>query len=115
MIEPVLTQRELAPIYRKAAAVLFLINWCEPCSMVGIEAQASGTPLIGTRYGYLPEIIRDGKTGFLVDDLDGACRAVGRLGELSPQDSRNNCEERFSAPVMAKGYEAVYRRLLANK
>ena len=110
-----LTQRELAPVYRKAAAVLFLINWCEPCSMVGIEAKASGTPLIGTRYGYLPEIIRDGQTGFLVDDVDGACRAVERLGELYPQDSRRNCEERFSAPVMAKGYEAVYRRLLANK
>ncbi len=110
-----LTQRELAPIYRKAAAVLFLINWCEPCSMVGIEAQASGTPLIGTRYGYLPEIIRDGQTGILVDDLDGACRAVDRLSELRPEDSRRNCEERFSAPVMAKGYEAVYRGLLTSK
>ena len=52
-----LSQRELAPIYRKAAAVLFLISWCEPFGLVAVEAQASGTPLIATRYGALPEII----------------------------------------------------------
>ena len=73
-----LSQAELAPVYRKAAAVLFMINWCEPCSMVGIEAQASGTPLIGTRYGYLPEIIRNRETGFLVDTIDEAAAAVRR-------------------------------------
>ncbi len=107
-----LSQAELAPVYQKAAAVLFMINWCEPCSMVGIEAQASGTPLIGTRFGYLPEIIRDGKTGFLVDTVDQAVAAVARLSELDPADARRNIETRFSAPVMAKGYEAVYQQLL---
>lgn len=107
-----LSQSELAPLYRKAAAVLFPINWCEPCSMVGIEAQASGTPLIGTRYGYLPEIIRDGETGFLADTVEEAARAVERLPELEPAACRRNVETRFSAPVMARGYEAVYRRLV---
>lgn len=106
-----LSQKDLAPLYRKAAAVLFMINWCEPCSMVGIEAQASGTPLIGTRYGYLPEIIRDGETGFLVDGINEAARAVDRLATVSPAACRHNVETRFSAPVMAKGYEAVYREL----
>jgi glycosyltransferase involved in cell wall biosynthesis len=107
-----LTQEQLAPIYRKAAAVLFIINWCEPCSMVGIETQASGTPLIGTRYGYLPEIINDGETGFLVDSVDDAVDAVGRLNDIEPVACRRNVETRFSVPVMAKGYEAVYRSLL---
>lgn len=106
-----LSQDELAPVYRKAAAVLFMINWCEPCSMVGIEAQASGTPLIGTQYGYLPEIIVDGQTGFLVETIDDAVNAVGRLGTLDPIRCRQNVEARFSAPVMAKGYEEVYRSL----
>ena len=107
-----LSQKELAPVYRKAAAVLFMINWCEPCSMVGIETQASGTPLIGTRFGYLPEIIKDGETGFLVDTVDEAVGAVGRLDALSPADCRENIETRFSVPAMAKGYEAVYRSLV---
>jgi len=107
-----LSQKELAPVYRKAAAVLFMINWCEPCSMVGIEAQASGAPLIGTRFGYLPEIIRDGETGFLVDTADEAVDAVGKLDTISPVACRENIERRFSVPVMARGYEAVYCSLI---
>ena len=106
-----LSQKDLAPIYRKAAAVLFMINWCEPCSMVGIETQASGTPLIGTRFGYLPEIIIDAETGFLVDSVDHAVEAVNKLDRLDPAACRKNVETRFSAPVMAKGYDAVYRSL----
>ena len=52
-----LSQRELAPVYRKAAGVLFTISWCEPFGLVAVEAQASGTPIIATRFGALPEII----------------------------------------------------------
>lgn len=107
-----LSQAELSPIYGKASAVLFMINWCEPCSMVGIEAQACGTPLIGTRFGYLPEIIRDHETGYLVDTVDQAVDAVGRLDRISPADCRRNIEERFSVPVMASGYERVYQSLV---
>ena len=107
-----LSQKDLAPVYRKAAAVLFMINWCEPCSMVGIEAQASGTPLIGTRFGYLPEIIRDGQTGFLVDTVDQAAQAVEKLSQLDPTACRRNIETRFAAPVMAKGYQRVYETLV---
>ncbi|MHC4235337.1 MAG: glycosyltransferase, partial [Planctomycetota bacterium] len=106
-----LSQQELAPVYRKAAAVLFMINWCEPCSMVGIEAQASGTPLIGTRFGYLPEIIRDGQTGLLFDTVGDAVNAVDRLSGIDPAACRRNIENRFAAPVMAKGYQEVYRSL----
>jgi glycosyltransferase involved in cell wall biosynthesis len=107
-----LSQKELAPVYRKAAAVLFMINWCEPCSMVGIEAQASGTPLIGTRFGYLPEIIRDGQTGFLVETVEDAVGAVQKLPGIAPAACRQNIETRFAAPVMARGYDAVYRSLI---
>ncbi len=103
-----LSQSELAPVYRKAAAVLFMINWCEPCSMVGIETQASGTPIIGTRFGYLPELIRDGATGYLVDTVDEAVSAVARLGHINPAACRRNVEERFSVDAMARGYEQAY-------
>ncbi len=103
-----LSQRDLAPIYRKAAGVLFPINWCEPFGLVAVEAQASGTPLIATRFGALPEIIVEGETGFVVDTIDEAVRAVDRLGALSPTACRKNTESRFSAAAMAKGYEAVY-------
>ena len=71
-----LSQRDLAPVYRKAAGVLFPINWCEPFGLVAVEAQASGTPLIATRFGALPEIIVEGETGFVVDTIDEAVHAV---------------------------------------
>ena len=80
--------------------------------MVGIETQASGTPLIGTRFGYLPEIIRDGETGFLVDTVDEAVEAVGKLDTIAPAACRENIETRFSVSSMAKGYDAVYRSLI---
>ena len=100
--------------YQRAAAVLFPISWCEPCSWVGIEAQASGTPIIGTRYGYLPELVRDGETGFLVDTVKEAAAATDRIGELDPGACRANVEARFSVQVMAAGYERVYRTLIGE-
>ncbi len=106
-----LSQRDLAVEYHHAKAVLFPIHWCEPCSMVGIEAQACGTPIIGTRYGYLPELIRDGRTGFLADTIEQAAAAVARLDELDPAACRRNVQDRFSRQTMAAGYEEVYRQL----
>ena len=110
-----LPQKELASQYQRAAAVLFPISWCEPCSWVGIEAQASGTPIIGTRYGYLPELIRDGETGFLVDTVQQAAAAVDRIGELDPRACRANVQARFSVEHMAAGYEQVFRRVIGQE
>ncbi len=110
-----LSQKDLAPIYRKAAGVLFFINWCEPFGLVAVEAQASGTPLIATRFGALPEIVRDGETGFLVDSIDEAVRASEKLASISPQACRDNVESRFSAATMAEGYAAVYERVCQSE
>ncbi len=107
-----LSQGELAPLYRKAAAVLFPGRWHEPFGLVAVEAQASGTPVIATRLGALPEIVRDGETGFLVDHEEEAAEAVGRLSRIEPAACRRNVESRFTAEQMALGYERVYRRLV---
>lgn len=106
-----LSQADLAPVYRKAAGVIFFINWCEPFGLVAVEAQASGTPLIATRFGALPEIVRDGETGSLVDTVDEAVRACERLESIVPTACRQNVETRFSVDAMAAGYAAVYERV----
>jgi glycosyltransferase involved in cell wall biosynthesis len=108
-----LSQAELAPYYRKAAGVLFLINWCEPFGLVAVESQASGTPLIATRFGALPEIIIEGQTGFVVDSIDQAVTAVDKLANIEPAACRQNAEARFTDAVMAKGYAEVYASLAA--
>lgn len=109
-----LSQEELAIEYQRARAVLFPISWCEPCSMVGIEAQACGTPIIGTRFGYLPELIREGETGFLIDTVEEAAEAVGKLDTIDPVACRRNVAERFSPRTMAAGYERVYHHVVAE-
>ena len=108
-----LSQAELAPLYRKAAGVLFMINWCEPFGLVATESQSSGTPVIATRCGALPEIIVEGSTGFVVDSVDEAVAAVSKLESIDPAACRRNVEERFSAAAMGRGYESVFQRLTA--
>jgi len=109
-----LSQQDLALQYQRARAVLFPISWCEPCGMVLIEAQASGTPVIGTRCGSVPEIICDGQTGFVVQSIEEAVAAVGRLSQIDPRACRANAEARFSAAAMAAGYQEVYRKVTAS-
>jgi len=95
-----------------AYALLFPINWPEPFGLVMIEAVACGTPVIAFRHGSVPEVMDDGVTGFVVDDVDGAVQAVGRIGELSRRRCREVFEERFSVERMAADYLTVYRQLM---
>ena len=94
-----------------ALALLFPVDWPEPFGLVMIEAMACGTPVIACRRGSVPEVIDDGVSGFVVDDVEGAVQAVGRLGELSRRRCREVFEQRFDAERMARDYVAIYRRL----
>jgi len=76
-----------------------------------IEAMACGTPVVAFNRGSVPEIIDEGVTGFVVEDINGAIGAVDRLGHLSREKIRRRFEERFTARRMAQDYLAVYRSL----
>ncbi len=94
-----------------AAALLFPVDWPEPFGLAMIEAMSCGTPVIAFRGGATGEVIEEGRTGFLVDSVDGAVEAVRRLGTLDRALVRRRFEERFSAERMARDYLAVYRSL----
>jgi len=94
-----------------AVALLVPIDWPEPFGLVMIEAMACGTPVIAFNRGSVPEVIEDGLTGFVVEDVHGAVGAVDRLGHLSREKIRRRFEERFTARRMAQDYLAVYRSL----
>jgi glycosyltransferase involved in cell wall biosynthesis len=96
----------------QAYALLFPIDWPEPFGLVMVEAMACGTPVIAYRRGSVPEIIEEGLTGFIVDDLEGAVRAAERIPTLERVRCRQRFEERFSAARMAQGYLASYQRLM---
>jgi len=97
-----------------AQAVLFPIDWPEPFGLVMIEAMACGTPVIAWPRGSVSEVIEDGVTGYIVETIDEAVRAVARSGDFDRRHCRRVFEERFTATRMADDYLAVYRRLIRH-
>ena len=105
-------ERDKAAFLGGALALLFPIDWPEPFGLVMIEAIACGTPVIAYRRGSVPEVLEDGRTGFIVEDLAGAVAAVAKLDRLDRGTVRAGFERRFTAERMAKDYLAAYGSLM---
>jgi glycosyltransferase involved in cell wall biosynthesis len=97
-----------------ACALLFPIDWPEPFGLAMIEAMACGTPVLAWAGGSVPEVIDDGVTGFIVESVEEAVRAVGRVAELSRAGVRAVFERRFTAGRMAHDYVKVYDGILSD-
>jgi glycosyltransferase involved in cell wall biosynthesis len=95
-----------------ARALLHLINFDEPFGLSVVEALACGTPVIARNRGSMPELIEDGVTGFLVDSLDEAVDAIGRIEEIDRAACRAAVSARFTIDLMADRYLALYRSIL---
>jgi glycosyltransferase involved in cell wall biosynthesis len=95
-----------------AYALLFPIDWPEPFGLAMIEAMACGTPIIAYRQGSIPEVMEEGRTGFIVNELEDAIAAARRIPELSRKRCREMYEQRFTAARMARDYLRVYERLI---
>jgi glycosyltransferase involved in cell wall biosynthesis len=106
---------EKAEFLGNASVLLFPIDWPEPFGLVMIEAMACGTPIIAFRRGSVPEVMEQGRTGFVVDDLDSAVAAVRRAGELSRKRCREVFEQRFTATRMANDYLTLYASLVDQR
>jgi len=95
-----------------ADALLFPIEWDEPFGLVMVEALASGIPVIAFRWGSVPEIIEDGRTGFIVDDVEAMAEAIARLDEIDRRACRLAAERRFTVERMVDDVEAMYQSVL---
>jgi glycosyltransferase involved in cell wall biosynthesis len=107
-----ITLQEKNELLGSAYAVLFPIDWPEPFGLVMIEALASGTPVIAYRNGSVPEVIQDGETGFIVENIDEAVADVEKVAALSRHRCRQVFEERFSTERMTRDYIDVYRSII---
>ena len=103
--------RERKKLMRDASALLMMIEWDEPFGLVAAEANASGTPVVAYRKGAIPEIIEDGKTGYLVNNLKEAIEATEKAidGKIDPAECRKRIELNFSGEVMTAKLVKVYR------
>ena len=97
-----------------ACALLYPVKYPDPFGLVMVEAMACGVPVIAFRCGAVEEVIQDGVTGYIVDDLDEAINATSRLEKLSRRQCRDSFINRFTASRMADDYLSVYERCMAN-
>ena len=94
-----------------ARAVLIPSLVDETSSLVAMEAAACGTPVIAFRRGALPEVVEEGKTGFVVDGRDQMEQAITRISEISSYACRHRAEQMFESEQMITQYEALYWRV----
>jgi len=99
----------------KATALLHPINFNEPFGLSIIEAMACGTPVIAFNKGSMPELIENGRNGFLVDTVNQAVDAVALIGDIERADCRGHVEQDFTVCHMAEKYIQVYETILDKR
>ena len=99
-------------LLQNARATLFPIEWEEPFGLVMIESMACGTPVLATRWGAVPEVIEEGRSGVIVDDYREMATALADADRLEPVECRRSAEERFSAARMVREYTEAYAAAL---
>jgi len=97
-----------------ASAFIFPLQWEEPFGLVAVEAMATGTPPITFWRGSMPEIIDNGKNGFLVDNLSQMVAAVKKVKLIDPKLCRKKVEEFFTIEKMVDRYEEAYYKIINN-
>ncbi|KQZ85586.1 glycosyl transferase family 1 [Microbacterium sp. Root166] len=95
-----------------SCALLNPVQWDEPFGLVMIEALATGTPVVATPRGSVPEIVQPGRNGFIDDDLHDLAAALQQARSLDRATCRAGVEERFTAAQMAQRYVALFERIL---
>jgi glycosyltransferase involved in cell wall biosynthesis len=95
-------------LFARARALLHLNTIPERFGLVLVEANAAGVPVIAMDLGSCREVIKDGKTGFLVNNVAEAARVLGRISEIDRRACRSRVQQRFSIDTMVEKYEQVY-------
>jgi glycosyltransferase involved in cell wall biosynthesis len=99
----------------EARALLFPVDWPEPFGLAMIEAMACGTPVLAFRNGSVAEVVDEGVTGHVVDSMDEAISALGRVLALNRGIVRRRFEERFTSARMAQDYLKIYTKLVGTR
>jgi len=104
-------QEQKLELLARAAALLFPIRWNEPFGLVMLEALACGTPVLAFPEGAAPEVVEDGKTGFLCHDEAAMVEALGRLGAIDRRVCRAAVEGYFSTTRMVREHLELFEEV----
>jgi UDP-glucose:tetrahydrobiopterin glucosyltransferase len=109
-----LSTSQMQQVVRECRALLMTHHWVEAFGNVAIEALACGVPVISYRRGGPAEIVKDGKTGFLVepDSVPGLVDAISRLDEINRQTCRASAESEFSLEALGDRFEQWFMQIL---
>lgn len=107
-------QPQLVKYYQKAKAVLTPVQWEEPFGLTTIEAMACGTPVISLNRGAAPELIINGKTGYIVNSVAEMIEAVGKIDKINRKDCHDHVADKFSYTQMVNHYEQAFRKVVAS-
>lgn len=99
----------------QAWAVLHLNTIPERFGLVMAESMAAGVPVIAMDLGSCREVVADGQTGFLVNSVEEAVDAVGRIASIHRGDCRRRVEEHFTIDCMVAGYEKAYEEIFRRE
>lgn len=105
---------DLVKTMGKARGFLFPLQWDEPFGMVVVEAMAAGTPVLAYPRGSMPELVKHGETGFLVENEETMIEAVHWVERIDRQRCREWVEANFSVEEMVDGYERIYRTIIGK-
>jgi glycosyltransferase involved in cell wall biosynthesis len=106
-----LPREKLWDVMARSRVCLCPVLWDEPFGLVAAEAQACGTPVIAFRRGALAEVVADGETGYLVDDVEGAVRALDIVDRIDRSACRRHAELRLNLADTLDAHERLYERL----
>lgn len=99
-------------LIQNARATLSPLKWDEPFGLINLESMACGTPVITINRGSSPELIVNGKTGYLCGSIKEMAEKVGQINKINRLDCRKHVEKNFSAAKMTQGYLKIYENIL---
>lgn len=115
VLYPLVEPNTKLELLTKAKCLIFPIFWNEPFGIAMIEAMACGTPVVAFGRGSVPEVVKDGVTGYVVDTYAELLEAVRKVEKIDPKACRQHVENNFTVAKMVDKYESIYRKILASQ
>ena len=105
-------QKQKIKLLKNAEGLVYPIQWDEPFGLVMVEAMACGTPVVAYKRGSISEVIKDNKTGFIVNDLEEMAKKVKKINSIDRYQCRKWVEENFTVKKMVDNYEKIYLQII---